>query len=256
MLEEYGWVYGQTEGRLRKTVTPFFQYVELQTLFLCLRHQSVEQYDRVNALLQQSLLSDGLRKRLLAPADMDSLISQVIAVLVELSDDFSGLGPIYQQKGLAGFEAAANRLFLEYAVASKLSPAVHGFFRQVIDHRNLLLLAKKVRWQVSEPADFVPGGTIPPAKIERARTQGGLAAVIELFGLDMGGEGAGTSPELLDRLFWARHTKKMRLEGRGQEPVGQVMSYLWQRYVVARHHSLLWHGRTMPRQKLLQEMIQ
>jgi vacuolar-type H+-ATPase subunit C/Vma6 len=137
-----------------------------------------------------------------------------------------------------------------------LHPLLREFFRSLIDLRNLVTLAKQIRWQLFEPQLFIRGGEISPERLGKALTAGTAASLASLLATlpDMGvlpPDQVNPEPQLFSWL-----TRKVHRLGRDPLGIGLVLDYLWSCFIEARNLSLMIHGQDLERETLAAELIQ
>jgi hypothetical protein len=167
------------------------------------------------------------------------------------------LESIYADGGVKGVETWLMHSHLERVAGERLHPAIHGFFASLIDMRNVVTLYKHLRWGVDDPAAFIPGGTIEPARLQQAsasKDSGYLDALVR----GIAGRAApslAASEGALETVLLASMTRELRRTGVGSEDVGLVLDYIWRVYVHARNRALLLHAGGLGTNTLERELI-
>ena len=131
---------------------PFFEYYELGNIFRCLRYKSPHADDAIRGLLASSLLSQTMKRLLLDSENAPSAIERIQEELARRSERYGELGEIFRQDGLRGVERSMTDTYLEETVDTKLHPVVRDFFSYTIDSRNIMVLAKHLRWSGKLPS--------------------------------------------------------------------------------------------------------
>jgi ATP synthase (C/AC39) subunit len=251
LLHEWCWVYGQMNGRVRKTFAPVYRWLELRTLILCLRNRMAGEAAKVEALLATSLLAERLKRGV-----REEELSRVLGTAGELLASRGGrrVRAAYGSEGMAGGERELVTLCLEGAVAGRLHPAVGEFCRYLIDRQNLMTLYKGLRWRTAVSLPFVAGGTFRTSALEEVRTKedtGSLAALIRRrSGMEPPLTASGVEKTLVDGL-----SRLLRRRARGGDGVGLVLDYLWRCYTEARNLGVLLHAGGMEREALRGELF-
>ena len=233
------WLYHQLNSRLRHNLAPVFLFFELKTLVNGLRMRKAR---ASTALLPRTLLCPELQKTLQAEEEAPVLAARIEALFcARLAPVFSGLAKVYTEQGLLAFERRLYQLFLEHLGVPALEEAsVRSFFKDLVDQRNILALAKAHYWQ--EPMTFVAGGHLEVnwerALAEPERANRVLAALHWESGLPQG------ITELSDLEDFLLHRQALILQRRARGgTVAQILHYLWQQDILARNRGLLFHGR-------------
>jgi ATP synthase (C/AC39) subunit len=255
MRSEFRWVYRQMNGGLRETFAPLFLWFELRTITLCLRFRRGGERGKAAGLLPASLLAKPVQQALTEDGEPAAVMEAVSGLLAAVAGPYRGLGAIYRERGGREHEQLLVTLYLERMTALPLHPVLREFFRSLIDMRNLVTLAKQLRWQLHEPQLFIRGGEITPERLGKALEEGnpaGLAALLAALP-GMGAIPAGQeNPE--QQLFgWL--TAKVRRLGRDPLGAGLVLDYLWRCFVEAHNLSILIHGEGLDNETLGAELI-
>jgi len=255
MRSEFRWVYRQMNERLRQTFAPLFLWFELRTIILCLRFRRGGEGGKAAGLLPASLLAKPVQQALTEEGEPAAVVDAVSGLLAAVAEPYRGLGAIYRERGGRVHEQRLVTLYLERMSALPLHPLLREFFRALIDMRNLVTLAKQLRWQLHEPQAFIRGGEITPERLGKALEEGTAAGLATLLAAlpDMGAlPAAQLNPE--QQLFgWL--TGKVRRLGREPLGVGLVLDYLWRCFVQAHNLSLMIHGEGLDHETLQAELI-
>ena len=255
MRREFRWVYRQMNERLRQTFAPLFLWFELRTIILCLRFRRGGERGKAASLLPASLLAKPVQQALTEDGEPAAVMDALSGLLAAVTEQYRSLGDFYRERGGREHEQRLVTLYLERMTALPLHPLLREFFRSLIDMRNLVTLAKQLRWQLHEPQAFIRGGEITPERLGKALEEGTAAGLATLLAAvpDMGALPADPfNPE--PQLFgWL--TGKMRRLGREPLGVGLVLDYLWRCFVEAHNLSLLIHGEGLDHETLSAELI-
>jgi len=254
LLREFQWVYQQMNESLWDVFYLFFLYIELKTLFSCLRYKTKKGMgESVEKLLALSLLSEKVKTAIIKTESPVSVVEDVEDVFNALSKKFSGLKDVFIKSRFKGFEQKLTDLYLEYSVSLKVHPVINGFFAYIIDARNIITAYKSLRWKVSP--SFVHGGSIDSSKfreiIDRQdiKTLGTL--IYKLTGTVISEPTASNiTATLLTGLM--RFSKKKAKESLD---MGFILNYLLRCYREARNLSILLQGRDIDREIIRGELI-
>jgi hypothetical protein len=235
------WIYLQMDGNLRETLAPVFVHFELRTLVFCLRTLGSPHADTGMVDLGHSLLAKGLKNIFLSPATPAEIIGRVEKFMGDSALAMNGLVASYGEGGVQGCEEFIRRRFLEQVVAVSRHPAVTGWFRKLIDLRNILAMAKWLRWQVDPAPGLINGGHLRL----RAADQSPAAANLEKMVRRFTGGGKLTTAELhpvsLESLLHNHLSQQMARRMRSPEPVECCLGYLWHGFAGSRKRSGAYH---------------
>ena len=255
LRSEYRWVYRQMNAGLRLIFAPLFLWFELRTIILCLRFRRGGERLQAAGLLSSSLLAKRVQQTLETEGEPATVINDLASILATVAEPYRDLGELYRQRGWRELEQRFVTLYLERMTVLPLHPLLREFFRALVDLRNLVTLAKQIRWQVNEPQAFIRGGEISPERLGKARTEGtavGLNAL--LAGLpDLGV----LPPDQLnpEQQLYGWLTRKVRRLGRDPLGIGLILDYLWRCFVEAHDLSLMIHGQELESDTLRAELI-
>ncbi len=249
---ELAWLWGAMDAGLRRTFAPVFGWFELHTWLLCLRWHGAGEVDTVRVLLDGSQLARPIREVLESASGAQGAVAASAQLLAELDPVFSGLQQRYADQGPGAFEQAAVEGYLQAIRRESLHPVVRRFFAELIDIRNLVALAKHLRWGVRIPPSLLAGGTLDLSRLAAIWRKGESAAVLALAG-ELAGETI-AGPELESTLLAGLGR---RLRRRGREPLqpGAILDYLWRCRQQARNLELLRRTAQLPDAVLAQEVI-
>ncbi|MBF0559321.1 MAG: V-type ATPase subunit [Nitrospirae bacterium] len=253
LLKEFGWVYSLMNGALRQVFSPFFLYVELRTIFICLRYAKGKEAGKIERILSGSLLSEKIKDVLRCGENLLSAVEGLEDCFTSLSNRFAGLGNVFAESGLPGFESALSIRYLEYAMHSKLHPVMQDFFRAVVDSRNILALYKYIRLCVKMSPPFISGGSISEAthnEIAAGKDLAEISSLVRKLG--------GIEPELanMETSLYKMVTRLLKKAGRDPLSVGLILDYLWRCSIEATNISILLYGRDIEREIIEAEMVQ
>ena len=252
---EFRWVYRQMNGELRQTFAPLFLWFELRTILLCLRFRGGNERLKAAALLPASLLAERVQRVLTREGEAATVADDLAGLLATIAAPCRDLGKLYRQRGGKEFEQRLATLYLERMAELPLHPVLRAFFRAVIDMRNLVTLAKQLRWRLHEPRAFIRGGDISPERLGKALEEGTVAALAALLGAlpDMGA--LPPAPANPEPLLYSWLTRKVRRLGRDPLGTGLVLDYLWRCFVEAHNLSLILQGEERDHEAVRLELI-
>ena len=256
LLEEFEWLHGQMNPRLRTTFAPVFVLFELKTIVLCLRNNAIGKGARVDALLRRSLLAEPLQQGLRAGDTIESAVVAVTDVLTTATEAFGDLQSAFAEEGLKGFERNLVRDYLQHLTAQRMHPVLNMFFRRFIDLRNMLLLYKHLRWDVEDGAAFIAGGTVEASRLHHILAHKDMTALDALvMEAGIGRTPPAASEGILETMLLRSMTKRLRKSSREYEDVGLILDYVWHLYTQARNLAVLYHGRDIETGILERELI-
>lgn len=238
MRAEYRWVYRQMNEGLRHTFAPLFLWFEVRIILLSLRFRGGGDRKKAAGLLATSLLAEQVQSVLAGEGAPTAVIDAVAGLMAAVAEPYRNIGNFYRERGNREFEQRLVTLYLERMSDLPLHPVLREFFRSVIDMRNLIALAKQIRWHLNEPGAFIRGGEIPPERFGKALEEGtaGLATLLgALPGMGTLPAASGNPEPLL--LHWL--TRKVRRLGRDPLGIGLVLDYLWRCFITAHNLSLI-----------------
>jgi len=253
LLKEFGWVYSQMNRTLREIFLPFFLYMELNTIFVCLRNARGNETGKIEGILSLSLLSEKIKKILRGGEHLVSAIGGIEDCFLHLSGRFSGLINVFENNGLQGVELALSTRYLEHTAHSKLHPVMKDFFVSIIDSRNILSLYKYIRFNGKLAPPFITGGRISETmlmKIADRKDLDEIGPVVQKV-TKIESETANIEISLLRMM-----TRFLRKAGREPLGIGLILDYLWRSSLEATNLSVLLYGNEIDRETITAEMAQ
>lgn len=251
---ELGWVHRQMNEGMRLTFAPLFFWIELGTIILACRFRRSGQRERSARLLAASLLGQRIRQLLVKEGEPAALLDELGRLLGAVCGPCRELGSVYRQRGGRAWEERLVRLFLERMAEAPLHPVLTEFFRALIDLRNLLVLAKQLRWQLHDTEAFARGGGISPKRLLRALAEGTPTLPAALLGALPGMAPLAAVPANPEPLLLNWLTRRVRRLARAGG-TGLILDYLWRRLMAARNLGLVFHGADLERPVLHAELI-
>jgi hypothetical protein len=254
LLREFEWLYLQVDRPMRARLAPVFALFELKTIVLCLRNASAGRPDEIERLLGHSLLADRIRDALRASPDARAAIATVAAAASPVLGEVAALEDAYAQGGLKDVETRLVRRYLGHVVATRLAPPVRGFFTAFIDLRNLMMVYKRLRWEIEDEPSFIPGGSVGPARLHDGCAPGGFDALVR----EVVGHAApplAASETALETVLLGDLTRRLREAGKESGDIGLLLDYAWRLYVEARNRAVLLHAGALETATLERELI-
>jgi len=234
------WVFGAMNVGFRRMFAPCFLYFELRNLQMILRALAARNQVEFSRLSGQSLLPQKLRLMLQQSGGFDDALAHLDAWLIPVIGGWQPLAATYRAGSTRAVEQQlVDGLLLAMATGS-LRTELTGFVAELIDLRNLLTVARYLRWDLAEPP-LLAGGSAISRQLKTAyaaRGMDGLQGVLQRQAVDAGADVALFESELLARIG-------RRLAHAGRDPLGpaMVLDYLWRRYQLFRSAGLeAWAG--------------
>ena len=239
LLRELEWLHAQMNRDLRDAFAPLFALFEIKTIVLCLRNRALGRTSEIARLVVRSLLAEDVKQTLLQGPDVRSTIA--------------ALG-FREESNLLTFENALMRAYLQDVAAGKLEPALKAFFTLFIDMRNVMLLYKRLRWNLGERSPFIAGGSLATSVLENIRDDASFDDLLKRFtGLDA--LSVATSEGALETILLRFITNQLVKSRHAADDVALIVVYIWRLYVQARNLSVLHHGIDLEPRTLERELI-
>lgn len=254
LQQELVWVHSQMERRTRTIFAPFFLYLELRTIVLCLRRRAAGDEGDMAELLRFSLLSVPARGVLRKNGEILTIVAGLARFFGHAAESGAGLVTAYREHGPAAFEERLANFYLEQTAHSRLHPVIAEFFSTLIDMKNLMILAKHRRWRIVAPPSFIKGGRLHAAQLLDAARARDLSGAVRLCRAVTGAEidpAAGN----IESLLLAALSRLAHRVSRENEGIGLILDYLWRCAMQARNLSLLVHGPEIDREVLDEELV-
>lgn len=229
-------LFGWMNEPLRRLLAPLFWLEEIPLLASSIRRVAGQLGSGTDPL-QESLLADDL-KRILATGSVVKVLEGVAARLSAIDPEFAYLPAIYSGNGTAGVEAALNDITLEHCGRTSRHPQLLRYFRLLVDSRNLITLAKHLRWRLPPPKKFLQGGSLRDKTLQELGAGNGMAGLMAQVARLVGT--SALSPDVTPEkgLLGARHLLLKRL-AREEGGVGVLLDYLCRCSMEARNIALL-----------------
>jgi len=254
LLKEHGWVFGQMEEGLRRTLAPYFLYAELRTVMICLRLLEGEKAQQIGEALADSLLDDRVQA-VLSEEEPEAAVAGLEEVLVPLSGAFRGLAAVYRDAGLRGLEQRLAHRFLQAMLERPLHPVLRELFVRIIDARNILALYKSLKFGARDPSVFLEGGTITTGRLQELQERGDLLAVTGIVRLASGSAISAPEPTQVEVALYRGITRFLKRAGRDPLGTAVIMEYLWRCSLEVTNLSVLFAGKDLTREDVAEELV-
>jgi len=254
LLQEHGWVFGQMEEALRRTVAPYLLYAELRTILICLRLQVGERTQQIGEALAESLLDDRMQEAL-DSKDPEDAVAGLEDALVPLSGRFRNLAAVYGDAGLRGLEQQLVHRFLLAMLTLRLHPVLRELFVRIVDARNVLALFKSIRFGAKDPSVFIEGGTVATGRLRELQERADLVAVLGVVRRASGSAITAPEPTQVEVALYRGITRFLRREGRDPLGVAVVLEYLWRCSLEVTNLSVLFAGKDLERDAVAAELV-
>lgn len=238
MLAEYRWVYRQMDTVVRKRFTPFFIWLELKTIVLCLRNMQAGRSRDNETILHSSQLSSLVKSMLAAGSDLPEAVARLETTLVIFSPIFSGVAKIFKEGGVPGLEIWLNDAWFHWAGETTLHPALREFFAILVDFHNMMRLDKALRWKVAQAPDFLKGGRIRRRLFVDTLARGDRTAFAGLLRRFPGME-EDADPAVSPETALLRGIDKRLRQGSREADYDRIVEYLWLMYRETRNMGIL-----------------
>lgn len=239
---ERSWLFRQLGFELRATLAPLFVHFELGTLARVFRYLEGQRPGEADRVLQASLLSPTIRTILRGREGVAGILSHLERSPACLALSLAGISERYTKGGLQRCEEFMRSRFLARVLADGGQRDLVFFFGAVTDIRNMLTVAKALRWGVDPVPPLVAGGQVPALRPAGKVTPEALARMVRRWthGLSLAGDQL--RPENLEPVlqeYLLRFVTRRRWQG---GIVAACIEYVWRSYSHARECSLRLHS--------------
>jgi hypothetical protein len=247
LLGEFRWIYGQMDIHARRRFWPLFFFFELKTMFSTLRYRSLEgRREEAAQMLEQSLLSGEIKGALMADAPLPSVLDRLEMIMDARCSLRPGLRRAFTTEGLRGVEQALTDEFLLRLPALRLGHPLRGFFRDLVDARNIVTAFKHVMWGIRKPFTYLKGGTVGRRRLVEVIEQGDLET---LESIARARAGEADAQDLWAVLFQGILRRAWRAAVTAP-PAGVVFFYLLKCHAEAANFTTLLQGQGMELERL------
>jgi vacuolar-type H+-ATPase subunit C/Vma6 len=183
-----------------------------------------------------------------------------IASITEAMSDapaFRDLVTVYADGNLQAFENGLMRAYLESAVAGCREPVMRSFFVLFIDLRNLMLVYKRLRWNVGDGGAFTAGGNFSPSDLESLVARRDSAALDDLIrdATNLRVRSVAESEGALETVLLGSMTRQLLRGSHTGDGIGLIVIYMWRLYVQARNLAVLHHAASLDARTLERELV-
>ncbi len=255
LMREYRWVYGQMNQQLRSIFHPYFLYVELRTICICLRHLRDKKAGFIDEVLNKSLLSDEMKAVFVRSSVLQEAVAGVERLFSAISIKFAGLTEIAKKDGLRSVEQRLAEMYLAVMLSSKIHPLLQMFFSRLIDARNIMSIYKFLRLGYAELPPVLLGGSITEKKLRELSAKGDIVAVGPMIRALTGIKVERLEPTMVELALYKGMTRWLRKEGRDPLGVGPILDYLWRCSIEAMNLSILYQGKDLERDFVAAELV-
>ncbi|TSK09018.1 MAG: hypothetical protein FPO08_06900 [Geobacter sp.] len=252
--EEYRWVYRQMDPGLRKRFAPYFLWFELRSILIALRHLRYGEKELVPLSIAGSMLSPDVRVLFSSAGAPFADASPLIRLLQAQVSDARQLAAWYREGKGREYERKMVSLYLEGVGREQLSPPVGLFFALLTDVKNLVALAKQLRWGVPDAAAFMDGGTIHRRLLCEELQKGGRE-LGQLLRKTLRRGTPESVPERVEHALLTHLTGRMRREARTRSGEAFILAYLWEYHLRARNEALRFRAGSFGEEGLETELI-
>ncbi|WP_136525530.1 hypothetical protein [Geomonas ferrireducens] len=252
--EEYRWVYRQMNPCLRKRFAPYFLWFELRSILIALRHLRSGEKELADLSLAGSMLSPDVRVLFSSAAAPFADASPLIRILQAQVSEARQLAAWYREGKGREYERKMVSLYLEGVGREQLSPPVGLFFALLTDVKNLVALAKQLRWGVPDAAAFMDGGTIHRRLLCEELQKGGRE-LGQLLRKTLRRGTPESVPERVEHALLTHLTGRIRREARTRSGEAFILAYLWECHLRATNEALRFRAGSFGEEGLATELI-
>jgi len=239
---ERQWLFRQMHSGLRCALAPLFVFFEIDTMARVIRYRSLERSREAENVLQGSILAPAIQKVMRGGGGVTEMLAMLEEFCADRGLPLEGLSNEYTAGGLRRSEEMMRSRFLTQVLDEEEKGEVLSFFQDMVDMRNILTVAKALRWKLPEVPLLLGGGNVRLRSLMTRVSADGLAGMIRRWtsGVSLAGEElhpARLEPFLLNHLGRKIHRRQ---RGGGSVPV--CIAYIWQTFMAARDRSLLFHA--------------
>lgn len=247
------WVYQRLNQRLRKRLAPFLDLLATRNLTLALRYILAGESPPA-ALLNNALLAEPLLRLIATAEESKTTVKQLEAVLAEDYPFVAGLTATYGKQGPGGVEQQLADGILLHGLACASNDMVRVTLRYLIDMRNIMMIKKLWRWQVSHSPSLTAGGLFATTNLQHIWSAHDSERLGRLTAQLTGEVLSSTEVTGMEQCLLRGLTRCLRRAGRDPLGLAVVIEYLW-RAQLAVHNQLLQQTLAPDRPELLEEVL-
>ncbi|MHB8788883.1 MAG: hypothetical protein ACYDBT_03285 [Desulfobulbaceae bacterium] len=238
---ERSWLFRQLDLELRAALAPLFVFFELGTVVRVLRYLAGERPGEADRVLQASMLAPRIRTLLRGREGVAQVLARLERSPAGLALSLADIRESYREGGLQRYEEMLRNRFLAQALAMVRQGDLIHFFRAVIDVKNILAIAKWLRWRPASMPILVSGGQVPMAWPGQKMTEERLARMVRHWTRGESLAGEQLRPENLEPLLQAHLLRRVTRRSREGSVAAACIEYVWRGYTFARECSLRLH---------------
>ncbi len=223
LQKECFWAFSRMDEPMRRATAPFFWLAEVRTLAVCLRLLTVAA--DLDTLLRNSLLAGGIKDLLRNSDGSARAVAELADLLSGYDPRFAGLTDVYRSGGPGAVESALYEISLQSLARMRVNPQMRCYLALVIDSRNLITVAKRMRWQMSAIPPLLEGGALPLPRLTELFKHRDSAWLLHLA-MRLGGQAPFSETADLERVLYEAQRWVMRRLAR-EDDIGMVLDYLW-----------------------------
>lgn len=235
------WLFRQMDAELRRELAPLFVYFELGTMTRVLRYLAGERPGDADRVLRTSMLAPRIRTVLRGREGVTEILSHLERSPAGPALSLVGIRKNYDAGGLQRCEEFLRRRFLEQALAIVRQSDLAFFFRAVVDHRNILAMAKWLRWRPESVPVPVSGGQVALTGSGQQFTAEALARMVRRLTHGPSPTGDQLRPEFLEPVLQAHLLRQVTRRRRKGNVAAASIEHTWRGYAFARECSLRLH---------------
>lgn len=239
---ERGWLFRQVNSDLRWALAPLFVYFEISTVAQVLRFLAAGHLDAAGSALKGSLLNGELKVILRSRDSVTGVLTRLERFFSRHGAGIKGLGKSYEEKDLAQSEEMLRSGILAAGLQRSGHKTMASFLRDLVDVRNLLVLARRLRWKTASDPALLAGGRL---NMQFSDEKFDAADLLQMIRHWTGGAEPGpeqlqpTRLEPVLQTYLVRKTARLRRLG---DPVAACIEYLFRQDALTRQKSIRFHG--------------
>lgn len=238
---ERSWLFRQLDLELRAALSPLFVFFELGAVARVLRYLAGEKAGAADRVLQASMLAPRIRTVLRGREGVAEILTRLEHSPAGLVLSLAGIREGYREGGLQRCEEMLRNRFFAQALARVREGDLVHFFRAVVDIKNILAVAKWLRWRPASMPVLVPGGQLAMAGPRQKMTEERLARMVRHWTHGQEPSGDRLRPEHLESILQAHLLHRLTRRRREGSVTAACIEYVWRCHAFARERSLRLH---------------
>lgn len=235
------WLFRQLDRELRAALAPFFVFFELGAVARALRYLAGEKPGDADRSLQTSMLAPKIRTVLRGREGVAEVLARLERSPAGLLLSLAGIRESYREGGLQRCEEALRSRFLTQALARVQQDDLVLFFRAMVDIRNMLTVAKFLRWRPDPAPVLIPGGQVSLPGSAQRTTAEMLARMVRRWTHGQAPAGDQLRPEHLEPILQEHLLRRLTRRRRSGGVAAACIEYAWRGHAFARECSLRLH---------------